>query len=128
MNIEFTIKEIGIGYKVIVLINGKRFESIQSFDTKAEAKEYVNMIYDRGRCMRDNGKVAQLLLRAEELESHISSDEEIEIDLLNGNIWISKYSEAKGTWDGIEKFCKEYEIDLDLLMEQCNKRHWDYVL
>ena len=44
MKIEFTIKEIGIGYKVIVLINGKRFESIQSFDTKAEAKEYVNMI------------------------------------------------------------------------------------
>lgn len=49
MNIEFTIKEIGIGYKVIVLINGKRFESIQSFDTKAEAKEYVNMISNRGR-------------------------------------------------------------------------------
>ena len=58
MNIEFKIKEIGIGYKVIVLIIGKRFESIQSFDTKAEAKEYVNMIYDRGRWMRDKGKAA----------------------------------------------------------------------
>lgn len=77
---------------------------------------------------KDKNKVAQLLLRAEELESHISSDEEIEIDLMNGNVWISKYSEAKETWDGIEKFCKEDEIDLDLLRKLCNKRHWYYVL
>ena len=75
-----------------------------------------------------SNKTEQLILRAEELEVYISSDEEIEIDLMNGNIWISKYSEAKGTWDGIEKFCKEYEIDLDLLRELCNKRHWYYVL
>lgn len=77
---------------------------------------------------KDKSKTEQLILRAEELEASMSSDEEIEIDLMGGNIWISMYSEAKGSWDGIEKFCKEDEINLDLLRELCNKRHWYYVL
>lgn len=77
---------------------------------------------------KDKGKTAQLLLRAEELEGYIPSDEEIEIDNHDGDIWISRYSEARCSSEGIEKFCKEDEIDLDLLRELCNKRHWYYML
>lgn len=112
-----------------------RYDAYDKVDTMINEGEIVlpcnggNYDYKRElEVVKDKNKTAQLLLRAEELESHISSDEEIEIDLMNGNVWISKYSEAKETWDGIEKFCKEDEIDLDLLRKLCNKRHWYYVL
>ena len=78
--------------------------------------------------VKDKGKTAQLLLRAEELEGYIPSDEEIEISNYDGDIWISRYSEARGSSEGIAKFCKENEIDLDLVRELCRKRDWYYVL
>ena len=70
----------------------------------------------------------ELILRASELEREISGDEDIEIDDFDGKIWICRYSESRGSAEGIEKFCNRDEIDVDKLMNKSNKNNWWYVL
>lgn len=70
----------------------------------------------------------ELILRASELEREISGDEDIEIDDFDGEIWICRYSESRGSAEGIEKFCNRDEIDIDKLMNKSNKNNWWYVL
>lgn len=70
----------------------------------------------------------ELVLRAEELERTISSEEEIEIDDFDGEIWICRYSESRGSAELIEKFCNRDEIDVDKLINKSNKNNWWYVL
>lgn len=70
----------------------------------------------------------ELILRASELEREISGDEDIEIDDFDGEIWICRYSESRGSAEGIEKFCNRDEIDVDKLMNKSNKNNWWYVL
>lgn len=70
----------------------------------------------------------ELILRAEELEREISGEEDIEIDDFDGEIWICRYSESRGSAEGIEKFCNRDEIDVDKLMNKSNKNNWWYVL
>ena len=60
----------------------------------------------------------ELILRASELEREISGDEDIEIDDFDGEIWICRYSESRGSAEGIEKFCNRDEIDVDKLMKK----------
>ena len=70
----------------------------------------------------------ELILRASELEREISGDEDIEIDDFDGEIWICRYSESRGSAEGIERFCSRDEIDVDKLMNKSNKNNWWYVL
>lgn len=70
----------------------------------------------------------ELVLRAAELEREINGEEDIEIDDFDGEIWICRYSESRGSAEGIEKFCSRDEIDIGKLEHQCDINNWWYVL
>jgi len=76
----------------------------------------------------DMDRTNKLVLRASELEREISGDEDIEIDDFDGEIWICRYSETRGSAELIEKFCNRDEIDIDELKHQCSINNWWYVL
>lgn len=73
-------------------------------------------------------KTDDLIVRAEEIERTISSAEEIEIENYEGDIWISRYLESRGSAEGIEKFCTADEIDTELLMKKCSGKGYFFVL
>lgn len=73
-------------------------------------------------------KTMDLVARAEEIEREISSDDEIEIDEYEGDIWISKYSASRGRAECIERFCSKSEIDMEILGHECNLNSWFAVL
>ncbi len=73
-------------------------------------------------------KTSELICRAEELERGISSEECIEIDDFDGDIWICRYSESRGSAEGIERFCSVEEVDIERLKHSCDKNGWWYVL
>lgn len=55
-------------------------------------------------------------------------DSEVEIDVIDGEVWIGDYSESRGGAELFEKICNASDITLDELKELCNKHDWYYVL
>lgn len=73
-------------------------------------------------------KTMKLVARADALAREIPSSEAIEIDEYEGEIWISKYSEPRGSAECIERFCNKNEINMEKLKHECNLNNWCFVL
>lgn len=77
-----------------------------------------------------NKCLEELVRVAEEYErgNMMRSDSEIEIDLLNGEIWVSDYSEERGSAEPIIKICNADEINIEDIINICNDYCWAYCL
>ncbi len=56
------------------------------------------------------------------------SDSEVEIDILDDEVWISDYSEERGGAEGIEKICPSCKVVESELIALCAKHNWCYSL
>jgi len=77
-----------------------------------------------------NKHLEKLISIAEEYErgNMMRSDSEIEIDLLNGEIWVSDYSEERGSFEPITKICNADEINVEDIINICDDHCWAYCL
>jgi len=77
-----------------------------------------------------NKYLEELVRIAEEIErgNMICSDSEIEIDNLNGEIWVSDYSEERGSAEPIIKICNEEDINVNDIAEICGEHQWCFCL
>lgn len=71
--------------------------------------EFTAEAYERGRMMRE--------------------DSEVEIDLFDdGTLWVSDYSESRGSSEPVEKICDDGEKYCDAIENICDKHGWCYCL
>ncbi len=77
-----------------------------------------------------NRHLEKLISIAEEYEhgNMMHSDSEIEIDLINGEIWVSDYSEERGSAEPITKICNADEINVEDVIDICDDHCWAYCL
>lgn len=72
----------------------------------------------------------KLISVAEEYErgNMMRFDSEIEINLIHGEIWVSDYSEERGSVELITKICNADEINIEDIIDICNDHCWAYCL
>ena len=82
-----------------------------SFDIDIiEQIERIAMEYEQGKMLRD--------------------DSEVEIDLFEDTdeIWLSDYSESRGSAESIEKLCDVSLVRLSDIIDMCDKHGWAYMI
>ena len=56
------------------------------------------------------------------------SDSEVEIDIVNNEVWLCDYSKTRGGAEFVKMLCKEHDIKSSDIDKMCNKNNWAIVL
>lgn len=94
--------------------------------------EVIPYLYKYDWESEQNWESEHLLNQLKELsykvEFDLTGDEEIEINNIDGCIWVCKYSPSKGCSEQVKLFCNSNEIDRNDIINLCDRNHWSYVL
>ena len=55
------------------------------------------------------------------------SDSEIEIDIVNEEVWLCDYSQSRGGAEFVKMLCKKNKIKTFDIEKMCNKNNWAIV-
>ena len=55
------------------------------------------------------------------------SDSEVEIDVVNNEVWLCDYSENRGGAEFVKMLCKGHDIKSSDIKKMCNKNNWAVV-
>lgn len=58
----------------------------------------------------------------------LRSDSEVEIDIIDGEVWVCDYSESRGDSFPVVKVCDEGDIEAEDIIRVCNEHHWSYCM
>ena len=72
--------------------------------------------------------VFNLVVDFDECGKMMCSDSEVEIDIVNNEVWLCDYSENRGGAEFVKMLCKEHDVKSSDIDKMCNKNNWAIVL
>lgn len=55
-------------------------------------------------------------------------DSEVEIDIVNNEVWLCDYSKTRGGAEFVKMLCKEHDVKSSDINKMCDKNNWAIVL
>ena len=76
----------------------------------------------------ETGVMIEKTAREYESGKMLRDDSEVEIDVVDDEVWLCDYSESRGGAEFIKKMCNLNETTYDTIKSICSKHGWNYVI
>ena len=92
---------------------------------KTETKEVSS---DREKALKLAIEKIEKECRDYECSKMMWPDSEVEIDIVNNEVWLCDYSKTRGGAELVKMLCKEHDVKSSDIDKMCDKNNWAIVL